>query len=251
VTIIRTRLRGIRAAILEECRIRKNSPLPLRGWELEQRREDVHREIKKALKMKVVDGRENSTVSGDGGVFPYPARKADIKLEGEIDACIDSVWDEIEAVAEYLAMPRNAAVAGHPEQRPSSSSADLRMARSGVSRRTDPAGRKTTVAAARQNRAAETYPAKGQMAVPSRPLVLVPELSGSPEAPAAFADPAKSPVRNPGENPAGGQPVFKNRNGITYINRAYTAPDRETVKKLELDENFRELVKSVINKDKH
>jgi hypothetical protein len=267
VTIIRTRLRGIRAAILEECRIRKNSALPLRGWELEQRREDVHRDIKKALKMKAVDGHENSTVSEDGGVFPYLERKAGIKLEEAIDAYIDSVWDEIEAVAEYMAMPCNAAVTGHSGQRPPSSgstfttgggltrpsntSAGPHTARSGVSRRTDPAGKKTTGVAAMQNRAAETYPARGQTAVPSRPFVLAPELSGTPEAPVAFADPAKSPVRNPGENPAGGQPVFKNRNGITYINRAYTSPDKETVKKLELDENFRELVNSVIDKDKH
>jgi hypothetical protein len=239
MTIVRTRLRGIRAAILEECRTRKNSALPLRGWELEQRREDVRRETKKIL------------------------RKTDIKLEREIDAYVDSVWNEIEALAEYLAMPR-AAAAGYSGQgpfppggtfttesgpaRPPGTSAGPHIARSGIPRRAGPAGGKPAAAvAAGQNRAAEPRPVKAQTAVLSRPLVFTPELSGSPETPAASGDPAEFPAGNSDGNPAD-EPVFKNRNGITYINGAYTAPDKETVKKLELDENFKELVKSVIDK---
>jgi hypothetical protein len=228
MTVVRTQLRGIRAAILEECRARKDSALPLRGWELEQRREDLRRKIKKTLRIEAADG------------CP-PARKTDSKLESEVDAYIDSVWDEIEALAEHLALPR-APTAGHPGQRPPAaftagsgparppeSSAGPHTARPGISQRTGPAGD-----AAGQNRTA----------VSPRPLAFTPESSGGPDPSVASGGPAEFPV----ENPTGAQPVFKNRNGITYINRAYTAPDKETVKKLELDENFKELVNSVIDK---
>jgi hypothetical protein len=223
MTIVKARLCGIRAAILKECRIRESSALPLRGWELEQRREDLRREIKKTLKIEAADGH-------------HPVRKADIKLESEVDAYIDSVWDEIEAFAEHLAMPPAAAfTTGSGPARPPGP----HTARPGILRRTGPAGN-----AAGQDRTAELSPVKVQKAVSPRPLVFSPESSIGPEAPAASGIPAEFPA----DNPAGGQPVFKNRNGITYINRVYTAPDREMVKKLELDENFKELVNSVIDK---
>jgi hypothetical protein len=249
MTVVRTRLRGIRAAILEECRSRKDSALPLRGWEMEQRREDVRRKIKKTLKTDAVDGR-------------HPTRRTDSKLESEADAYIDSVWDEIEALAEHLAMPHATATAGHPGQRPPaafttgsgparspepSAGPGPHTAKPGISRRAGPADKKPA-AVAGQNRAVEMSPVKVQTAVSPRPLVFAPESSGSLEPSGASGDPAEFPAGNPGENPESGQPVFKNRNGITYINRVYTAPDKETVKKLELDENFKELVNSVIDK---
>jgi hypothetical protein len=277
MTVVQTQLRGIRTAILEECRNRKNSALPVRSWELEQRREDLHQEIKKILRIKPSGNGRNSTAAAQGKI----ARR--LRLEKEIDTYIDLVWNELEALADRMAAPHGVEpvwkreAAGKQEQdgrqkparkktegtpagphaampdvlepvkiqtallsRPlafapelNSRPEPLAAARQGGSRRKEPAA-----GAAKQDRAAELEPVKIQTALLSRPLAFTPELNSRPEPLAAFRD---SPEKTADE------PVFKSKNGITYINKAYTAPDEEMAKTLELDEKFKDLVDSVIN----
>jgi hypothetical protein len=210
MTVVQARLRGIRAAILEECLNRKNSALPVRSWEMEQRREDMHQEIKRGLKIKRPGNGENSTAAVRGKVSRHLARR--LRLEKEIDAYIDLVWNELEALADRLAAPCGAEPVGN---------------------------REPAAGAVGQDRTAELKPVRIRTALLSRPLAFTPELNGRPEPLAAFSGSA--------ENPAAVEPVFKSKNGITRINRAYIAPDEEMMKKLELDGKFKDLVDSVIN----
>jgi hypothetical protein len=281
MTVVQTQLRGIRTAILEECRNRKNSALPVRSWELEQRREDLHQEIKKILRIKPNGNGRNSTAAAQGKISRRLARR--LRLEKEIDAYIDLVWNELEALADRMAAPHGVEpvwkreAAGKQEQdgkqkpmqkktegtpagphaakpdvlepvkiqtallsRPlafapelNSRPEPLAAARQGGARRKEPAA-----GAAKQDRTAELEPVKIQTALLSRPLAFTPELNSRLEPLAAFRD---SPEKTADE------PVFKRKNGITYINKAYTAPDEEMTKTLELDEKFKDLVDSVIN----
>jgi hypothetical protein len=233
ITIVHARLRGIRNAILEECRNRKNSTLPLHSWELEQRREDMRQEIKRTLKIKPEKNGGNSTsAAGDGGKVSRRAEQRR-RLEREIDTYIDLVWDELEALADHIAAPRGSELTGK-----------LETARE----KAEPAGH-----GARQVRAAELEPVKVQTALLSRPLVFAPELNGKPEQLSAFRASIGKPVgkstarRPPETEKPAGEPVFKNKNGITYISETYITPDKEIVEKLELDEKFKNLVDSVIN----
>ena len=247
MTVVQTQLRGIRAAILEECRNRKNSVLPVRSWELEQRREDLHQEIKRTLKIKPNRNGRNSTAVTQGKISRRLARQ--LRLEKEIDAYIDLVWNELEALADRLTVPHGAEPVWKREsagkrkparKKAEGASAGPYAAMPGVSesrqefqQREEPAA-----GAARQERAAELEPVKIQTALLSRPLAFTPELNGRPEPLAAFRDSPEKPTA---------EPVFKSKNGITYINKAYTAPDEELEKTLELNEKFKDLVDSVIN----
>jgi hypothetical protein len=215
--VVQTQLRGIRAAILEECRNRKNSALPVRSWELEQRREDLHQEIKRTLKIKPNRNGRNSTAATTSRRL---ARQ--LRLEKEIDAYIDLVWNELEALADRLAAPRGAEPVWKREP----------------AGKQKPARKRAVAGASRQEPAAELEPVKIQTALLSRPLAFTPELNGRPEPLAAFHDSPEKPAA---------EPVFKSKNGITYINKAYTAPDAELEKTLELNEKFKDLVDSVIN----
>jgi hypothetical protein len=235
ITVVHARLRGIRAAVLEECRNRKNSALPVRSWELEQRREDMHQEIKSTLKIKRNGKGGNSAAPARGRAARRIARQ--LRLEKEVDAYIDLVWNELEALVDRLSVSRARGdeFAGKQEapREKAGNAPGVSETRQAVR------GQKVPAAAARQEQAVELEPVKIQTALLSRPLAFAPELSGSPEPLAA--------VHASAETPAAGEPVFKNKNGITYISKAYTAPDRETVNKLELDEKFKDLVDSVIN----
>jgi hypothetical protein len=249
MTVVHARLRGIRAAILEECRSRKNSALPVRSWELEQRREDMHQEIKRILKIKQ---------RGNGGNSAAAQGKAvrRLRLEREIDTYIDLVWNELEALVDRLAMPHGDELARKqeaPRKKAENAPAGPRAAASGIPEAARQAvhGRKEPAAGgeAKQDRAAKLEPVKVQTALLSRPLAFTPELNGKPEPLSAFRTPGEKPAAPQPEEtgkPAG-EPVFKNRDGITYINKAYITPGRETVNQLELDEKFKNLVDSVIN----
>jgi hypothetical protein len=242
MTVVYARLRGIRAAILEECRNRKNSALPVRSWELEQRREDLHQEIKRILKIKQDRSGGNSAAAARGKAARRVARQ--LRLEKEIDTYIDLVWNELEALVDRLAVSRSDefarkqdaprkkaenAPAGPPVTAPGVSEA-----RQAVHKRKEPAAN-----GARQDQTVELEPVKIQTALLSRPLAFAPELNNSPEPLAVCPD-------SSGKS-AADEPVFKSRNGIIYINKTYTAPDKEMVNKMELNEKFKNLVDSVIN----
>ncbi|MDR2784370.1 MAG: hypothetical protein LBB83_00485 [Treponema sp.] len=260
MTVVHARLRAIRNAIVEECRNRKNSPLPLRSWELEQRREDLRQEIKRTLKINP-DRNSGNPAAAAGNQGRVSRRIAwQLHLEREIDAYIDLVWNEIEALADRLAMPRGNDLAGKweaPREKAETSPPGPRPARPGVSEARQAVHERkapAAVAAARQDQAAELEPVKVQTAVLSRPLAFAPELNGKPETLATFRAPGgKSAAPQPAETekPADGEPVFKNRNGITYINKTYITPDKETAEELDLNDKFKNLVDSVINDNGH
>jgi hypothetical protein len=286
ITIVHARLRGIRNAILEECRNRKNSTLPLLSWEMEQRREDVRQEIKRTLKIKPGRNGGNSTAAaGRSKVSRSLARR--LRLEKEIDAYIDLVWSELEALADRMAASGGAEPAEKreaPREKAENPPAGPRTVKPAASQAVQ--GRKDPAAVPAAGKGtAGLEPVKVQTALLSRPLTFTPELIGSPEPLAALqgspAEPAAGketaklePVKvqttllsrplaftpelfgspeplaalqgSPAE-PAAGEPVFEKRDGITYINKAYTAPGNEPAKKIELDEKFKDLVDSVIN----
>jgi hypothetical protein len=72
-----------------------------------------------------------------------------------------------------------------------------------------------------------------------------PDLLATPRRPAgkSAGKPAGSPET--GKN-AAGEPVFKNKDGITYINKAYLTPNKESVENPELNKEFKDLVNSVV-----
>ncbi|MDR0710199.1 MAG: hypothetical protein LBF77_09055, partial [Spirochaetaceae bacterium] len=235
----------IRDAILEECRNRKNSALPLLSWEMEQRREDLHQEIKRTLKIKPGRNGGNSAAAaaaatGRGKVSL--ARR--LRLEKEIDAYIDLVWNELEALADRMAASGGVELTGKREilrekaENPPAGPSAARPAALQTPRAVQ--GRKNPAAGpVAGEKTAELEPVKVHTALLSRPLAFTPELIGSPESLAVLQS-------SPGESAAGG-PVFEERNGITYINKAYTVPGNDMAKKIELDEKFKDLVDSVIN----
>lgn len=225
MTIVRNRIRGIRGAVLEECRNRKNTALPLRSWEMEQRREEVRREIKRIAGIKPEKGRGNSAGPDQGKASRRAARQA--LLEKEIDSYFDFAWNELGTVIERLAVSRGGGPAGESGKRTESA------------KHAPGAGH-----------AAKLEPVEVQTALLSRPFAFAPELNGRPEplgASRTAAGKPAAPNRAETGGPADGEPVFKTRNGITYINKPYTAPDGEAVKKLGLNEEFKDLVNSVIN----
>ena len=246
--VVHTRLRAIRNTIVEECRNRKNSPLPLRSWELEQRREDLRREIKRTLKIKPArSGGISASAAGSQGKASRRITRQ-LRLEREIDAYIDLVWNELEALADRLAVPRGNELAGkgetlrgkaeNPAAGPRPAGPGVSEARQAVHERKAPA----SGAGAKQDRAAELEPVKIQTALLSRPLAFAPELNGKPEPLSAFRASDGKPAAGDA-----GEPVLKNKNGITYINKTYITPNKETVEELELDEKFKNLVDSVVN----
>ncbi|MDR1129047.1 MAG: hypothetical protein LBL20_07025 [Treponema sp.] len=225
MTVVRNRIRGIRAAVLDECRNRKNTALPLRSWEMEQRREEVRREIKRIAGIKPEKGRGNSAGPDQGKASRRAARQA--LLEKEIDSYFDFAWNELGTVVERLAVSRGGGPAGE-------------------------SGRRTEGAkhAPGGQHAAKLEPVEVQTALLSRPFAFAPEMNSRPEplgASRGAAGKPAAPDRAGTGSPADGEPVFKTRNGITYINKPYTAPDGEAVKKLGLNEEFKDLVNSVIN----
>ncbi|MDR2052428.1 MAG: hypothetical protein LBP80_03360 [Treponema sp.] len=251
MTVVHTRLRAIRNAVLEECRNRRNSALPLRSWELEQRRKDMHQEIKRTLKIKPDRSRGNSaSAAGDQGKASRRVTRQ-LRLEREIDAYIDLVWNELEVLADRLAMPRGGELTGKREALREKAE-NLRTAAHGVLEARQALQKRKAPAAgtAARRYPAELEPVKVQTALLSRPLAFAPELNGKPEPLAAFSVSGKKPAAPrpvETEKPAAGEPVLKNRDGITYINKTYITPDGETVKNLELNEKFKNLVDSVIN----
>ncbi|MDR1411942.1 MAG: hypothetical protein LBI91_07035 [Spirochaetaceae bacterium] len=241
MAVVRNRLRGIRTAVLEECRNRKNTALPLRSWEMEQRREEMRQEIKRIAKIKPGKGRGNAAGQDQGRASRRAARQE--LLEKEIDSYFDFAWNELAAVVGRLAISRGGGPAG--------GRAEGAKRAPGGRYAEKPADRETPQPVqAGKDQAAKLEPVEVRTALLSRPFAFTPELYNRPEPLAAFPSPAgknAAPERAETAGPADGEPVFKTRNGITYINRPYTAPDGEAAKNLGLDEDFKDLVDSVIN----
>ncbi|MDR3336556.1 MAG: hypothetical protein LBT16_05065 [Treponema sp.] len=273
MTVVHARLRGIRTNILEECRRRKDFALPLLGRELEQRREDMRQEIKRTIKIK----RNNRLEKEIDAYIDF--------AWNELEALVDSfapVRDAREASpARQPSLPPGAGpgqdaslqqiLKAPPRDAPFGSDAGgQELAEEGPPEaaaapkdtaqqwdRVQTGAAPTTGATVSREQAAELEPVEAfpQTVLLSRPFTFTAERNSSPEmlpAPGrarnierAPAVPSRRMEGSPAETVAGG-PVFRNKNGITYVNRAYLVPNNEAARGLELSEEFKDLVDSVI-----
>jgi hypothetical protein len=138
--------------------------------------------------------------------------KGDERLEKKIDAYLDLAWSELKALIE----------APHQDVSRDAGSVFIEeLSRAEQPQRVKPSG-------ATSSRTAELEPVGTYPVLLSRPFTFTAGLNNAP---------AGLPVEPAGE------PVLRNKNGVTYVNRAYLSPNSKTEG---LSEEFKNLVNSVI-----